>query len=147
MATDVSEKYAWIKYAVLPIMAALYPLVLPVLERQYGIDEQKREAVITEITEVMQSEETLESLSQKIEQHNQYYSQTIEQLHRQVEEFDQVRKSWMSSKAITLRLHDDGTITFTAYDGREYDAYWDQNQRVWKYVKNGKTYVIFEKED
>jgi hypothetical protein len=141
------EKYAWVKYTVLPILAALYPLILPVLEKQYGIEDQKREAVKTEITEVMQSEETLESLSQKIEQHNKYYSETIEELHRQVEEFNQVRTSWMSSKAITLRLHDDGTITYTAYDGKEYDAYWNATEQKWKYVKNGNTYTIFTKEE
>ena len=141
------EKYSWVKYAALPILAGLYPLILPILEKQYGIEETKREAVKTEINEVMQSEETIESLSQKIEQHNQYYSETIAELNRQVQEFNDVRASWQSSKAITLRLHTDGTITYTSYDGKEYDAYWNEEENHWKYIKNGKSYIIFDKEE
>lgn len=145
--SQTNEKYSWVKYAVLPILAAIYPMILPVLEKQYGIEDQKREAVKTEISEVMQSEETLESLSLKIEQHNKYYAETIEKLHQQVEEFSQVRKNWISSKAITLRIHDDGSITYTSYDGREYDAFWNADEQKWKYVKNGANYTIFTKEE
>jgi hypothetical protein len=143
---ETPEKYQWVKYAVLPVLAGLYPLILPILEKQYGIEETKREAVKTEINEVIRSEETIESLSQKIEEHNAYYSETIAELNRQVEEFNVVRSSWQSSKAITLRLHNDGTITYTSIDGKEYDAYWNEGEKVWKYVKNGNSYVIFTKE-
>ena len=147
MAENTPEKYAWVKYAVLPVLAALYPLILPLLEKQWGIEDQKREAVKSEITNVIQSEETLESLSQKIEQHNEYYSQTIASLNQQVAEFNEMKKSWQSSKAITLRLHTDGQVTFTALDGNEYDAYYNESEQVWKYIKNGNSYIIFQKED
>jgi hypothetical protein len=76
-----------------------------------------------------------------------YYSETIEELNKQVSEFNTMRSNWMSSKAITLRLHNDGTITFTSYDGREYDAYWNDDEQKWKYIKNGKSFAIFEKEE
>ena len=141
------EKYAWVKYAVLPILAGLYPLILPVLEKQYGIEDTKREAVKSEITNVIQSEETVESLSRKIEEHNQYLNEQVEDFHNQFREFNEMKKSWNDSKAITLRLHTDGSITYTALDGREYDAYWQNEERVWKYAKNGKSYIIFNKED
>lgn len=141
------EKYAWVKYAVLPVLAAVYPIILPILEKQYGIEATKKEAIKSEITGVIQSEETLESLSQKIEEHNKYYSETITELHTQVEAFNEMKKSWNSSKAITLRVHTDGQITFTALDGKEYDAYWNEGESKWKYIKNGKSYIIFEKEE
>lgn len=145
--TQVTEnKYAWVKYAVLPILGGIYPLVLPFLEKQYGIEDSKREAVKTEITQVIQSEETLESLSNKIEEHNKFYSQTFAELNKQVSEFHEMKKSWQSSKAITLRIHTDGRITFTSLDGKEYDAYWYESESAWKYVKNGKSYKIFEKD-
>lgn len=148
---ETTNKYAWVKYAVIPIistlLAGLYPLILPVLEKQYGITEQKREAVKTEINEVIQSEETVESLSRKIEEHNQYLNEQVEDFHNQFQEFNEMKKSWNDSKAITLRLHTDGTITYTALDGKEYDAYWKDDEKVWKYVKNGNTYVIFTREE
>jgi hypothetical protein len=141
------EKYSWVKYAVLPILGALYPLVLPILERQYGIEDVKREAVKTEITNVIQSEETVESLSKKIEEHNKYLNEQVADFHKQFQEFNEMKESWKNSKAITLRIHNDGQITFTSFDGKEYDAYWNEREQVWKYIKNGKSYVIFDKED
>lgn len=144
---DTPDKYAWVKYAVLPILAGLYPLILPVLEKQYGIEETKREAVKSEITNVIQSEETLESLSRKIEEHNKYLNEQVTEFKKQFQEFNEMKQSWKDSKAITLRLHSDGTITYTALDGKEYDAYWYDDDKVWKYVKNGNSYVIFNKEE
>lgn len=148
---ETPKQYGWVRYAAIPIisvlLAGIYPLILPILEKQYGIEASKREAVKSEITNVIQSEETLESLSQKIEEHNEYYSQTIATLNQQVQEFNEMKQSWQSSKAITLRLHTDGQITFTALDGKEYDAYWNEEELVWKYIKNGNSYIIFQKED
>jgi hypothetical protein len=143
---DTPEKYQWVKYAVLPVLAGLYPFILPVLERQYGIEETKREAVKTEINEVMQSEETLESLSIKLEEHRVHYTTTLEDLTRQINDFNEARLRWNASKAITLRLYPNGEVKYTAFDGMEYPAYWKENEKVWKYVKNGNSYIIFTKE-
>jgi hypothetical protein len=51
-----------------------------------------------------------------------------------------------ASKAITLRLYPNGKVKYTAFDGMEYPAYWKEQEKVWKYVKNGNSYVIFTKE-
>jgi hypothetical protein len=148
---ETKSRFTWVEKAAIPLITALgitiYPFVLPILERAYGIQEQKMDAVKTEISNTVNSEETIESLSRKIEEHSHYFSSTLEEITVQVQEFNEMKESWKSSKAITLRLHDDGQITFTALDGKEYDAYWNENERVWKYIKNGNSYVIFQKED
>ena len=145
--SQTPEKYAWVKYALLPILAGIYPLVLPFLEKQYGIEDTKREAVKTEIVNVIHSEETVESLSRKIEEHNKYLNEQVAEFHKQFNEFNEMKESWKNSKAVTLRIHSDGHITYTAFDGKEYDASWDEDDRVWKYNKNGRSHVIFEKDE
>jgi len=142
-------KYTWDKvlasFAGLVVMG-MSPFIVDVLENIYGIKEAKLEAVKTEINEVMQSEETLESLSLKLEEHRQHYTTTLEDLTRQINDFNEARLKWNASKAITLRLYPNGEVKYTAFDGMEYPAYWKENEKVWKYVKNGNSYIIFTKE-
>jgi hypothetical protein len=145
--SESPEKYQWIKYAVLPIMAALYPFLLPLMEKAYGIEDTKREAVKTEINEVISSEETLESLSKKIEEHNKYYSETIDDLNNQIAEFNRSRNQWSTTRAIVLRRDTLGNISYTAFDGNTYPVYWYAPEKVWKYVKNGRSYEIFKIEE
>jgi len=131
----------------LPVLAALYPFFLPLMERVYGIEDTKREAVKTEISQVISSEETLESLSRKIEEHNKYYSETIDDLNRQIADFNRSRTQWTTTRAIVLRRDSLGNVSYTAFDGNTYPAYWYGPERVWKYVKNGKSYEIFKIEE
>jgi len=142
-------KYTWDKvlasFAGLVVMG-MSPFIVDVLENIYGIKEAKLEAVKTEINEVMQSEETLESLSIKLEEHRQHYTTTLEDLTRQINDFNEARLKWNASKAITLRLYPNGEVKYTAFDGMEYPAYWKEQEKVWKYVKNGNSFVIFTKE-
>jgi len=148
---ETKSRFTWVEKAAIPLITALgitiYPFVLPILERAYGIQEQKMDFVKTEIQNTVNSEETIESLSRKIEEHSNQFSSNLEDLTKQIHEFNEMKESWKSSKAITLRLHDDGQITFTALDGKEYDAYYNETEKVWKYIKNGNSYVIFQKED
>jgi uncharacterized membrane protein YhiD involved in acid resistance len=145
-----TSKYTWVEKAAIPLVSAfavaIYPFMLPMLEKAYGIEDTKREAVKTEIQDVMKSEETIESLSKKIEEHNNYYSSTLEDINEQIEEFNIARQRWSSSKAIVIRLYNDGQLKYTAMDGNEYPVYWNESEKKYKYIKNGSSYAIFTKE-
>jgi hypothetical protein len=147
MPENTPDNYKWVKYAALPLLASLYPFLLPFLESAYGIEQTKKDAVKSEIQDVIKSEETIESLSQKIEEHNKNYLQVIQNLNQQIDEFAESRRQWNQSKAVTLRVYNNGEIKYSSIDGKEYVAYYDRASKSWKYVKNGKIYTIFSNEE
>jgi hypothetical protein len=145
-----TSRFTWVEKVAIPLVSAfavvIYPFILPVLEKAYGIQALKMDAVKTEISNTVNSEETLESLSKKIEEHNTHYSETLEDINQKIEEFNTSRQRWMSSKAIVLRLYDNGELKYTAFDGVEYPAYWNEAEFTYKYIKNGQSYEIFKRE-
>jgi len=143
MPYESAKKYAWVQYALIPILLAVYPMISPQLDKLYGTQkvtqEELEQEVHDEVHSVVKNAEEIEYMKTEMETYVTAFRDTLATITLEIDEWNKARSNWRENRSLVLKYNaTTRSYTYAHPDGNMYPVLWNNEEYKWPhYVKDG----------